>query len=194
MSSRKTAGEALRDERVESARSHGANRALVIIATLFVALAISAPHAARALDLKGVELGQSVPIEQLRAQLGVDKYTCEIGKSYCMGFSVVEGVGVETGVSFAHKDGVVTEISAKFNPLHFDELLAAATRKWGKPTSALMNIPESNAFGATRRNAIIQWEQPDGHEVTLVKYIDLESSSLTLGTPAPKKNPADSRM
>jgi hypothetical protein len=171
-----------------------------------ISLVAAAP--AWALDLKSVELGQVATRTQLTESLGLNfgENHCRMhrdmppderkGTYRCDGGTLLEGEHVYVQVTFGAAD-TVEQIDVSFLSGYFDQLAAAATRKWGKPKS-MTRATLQNGFGAQFAEVIEVW-MPDGGIVSLYQLDPTNVSSYGLlqikaqGEP-PQADPTKSRM
>jgi hypothetical protein len=140
-------------------------RAFFLLATLLTAVP------AWTLDLKGVELGKIATRTQLTESLGLN-----FGESYCRmhrdmppderagsyrcdGGTTIEGVHAYVEVTFTSTD-VIDQIQVNLLPGYFDQIAAAAARKWGKP--AITRATLRNGFGAQYAEVIHEWKVDGG--------------------------------
>lgn len=138
-----------------------------------MAILVSAP--ALAIDFKGVVMGEHIDDAALDAKLGppnpVGLHTTQL-----------EGLVVFTRVTL--EADRVEKLDVEFLPAEFSVIAAAATRKWGKPKS--QKTAMQNGFGAQFGNVMLTWER-EGWTVTMFKYVEADSGSLSIErTAAPK--------
>jgi hypothetical protein len=163
---------------------------LILAATLFAATA-------SATDFKGIELGQSYTNEELQAKAGYDlgyglgnSVKCVI-KTYCSGqVHIGNGLGEINFTKAA--DGTMAGINVSIYADDFATVDALVKEKYGKPTSAV-RIPMQNAFGAKVVNLMEDWKLPNGDQVHLVHYVDMEKGAFSIESARSVKEAADYR-
>jgi len=137
---------------------------------------------ASATDFKGIELDKTYSNEAIQEkagyQLGYDLGNSIRCKAYCSG-QIKLGDGTSRANFFPNKDGSIGDIEVITNVRDFDAIEKQLIEKFGRPSHVTRQALQ-NAFGAKVLNTFDEWHRPNGDEITLFRYIDMESGSLSL--------------
>jgi hypothetical protein len=149
--------------------------------TLILGAALLAGSAG-ATDFKGIELDKTYSNETIQEKAGYqlgqfgNSIQCNV---YCSGQIELAG-GVSRAQFFPNKDdGSIGHINVITNVRDFDAIEKQLVEKFGRP-SHVTHQALQNAFGAKVLNTVDEWHRPNGDEIELFRYIDMESGALSL--------------
>jgi hypothetical protein len=150
------------------------------INTLILGAALLAGSAG-ATDFKGIELDKIYSNETIQERAGYQMG--EFGNSircnvFCSG-QIQLADGISRADFFPNKDGSIGHINVITNVRDFDAIEKQLIGKFGRPSHVTRQALQ-NAFGAKVLNTFDEWHRPNGDEIELFHYIDMESGSLSL--------------
>lgn len=158
---------------------------------LLLSLGVLLSHTALGVGLNHVDLDSQPSPGLLKAQLGMSAQPFDgtprgglrSAPGAYSGFAMVDGMYLRTFVRIG-PEGRVQMIRVTFNPMpYWDQLEDFMIGRLGKPTTS-GHIVQTTALGVRVDNIEHDWVGEDHAMVSLLKYIDLSTGSLSLETEA----------